>query len=70
MQKNLKRWGAKMPETFTKDLAKAFEILGQTNKLIERLGKVVLTQNEMILEMRKEITKLNLINKRSKKCLN
>ena len=66
----MKRWGAKMSETSTKDLAKAFEILGQTNKLIEQLGKVVLTQNEMILEMKKEIMKLNLINKRSKKCLN
>ena len=59
-----------MSETSTKDLAKAFEILGQTNELIERLAKVVLTQNEIILEMKKEIMKLNLINKRSKKCLN
>lgn len=43
----------------TKDLIKAFELIGETNKLIERLADVVLQQNNFISELQKDIKSLN-----------
>lgn len=43
----------------TEDLIKAFELIGKTNELIERLANVVLQQNDLIDELQKDIKSLN-----------
>ena len=46
-----------MTETDEK-IAKAFRMIGEASDLIERLGKVVLEQNEIIANMQKDIAEL------------
>lgn len=48
----------KKTEVTPSDLATVYKIMGQTNELITRLGKVIYDQNELIHQMGLDIIQL------------